>query len=72
MEIRRQIHVESNIYNNTQFCKAKGDRMIKIKASFEKQQELDTVIKLLKPVLVLYKVSKSDKGRFKKAYIELK
>lgn len=46
--------------------------MIKIKASFEKQQELDTVIKLLKPVLVLYKVSKSDKGRFKKAYIELK
>lgn len=46
--------------------------MIKIKVSYESQQELDRVVKLLKPVLISYKVSKSQQGRYKKAYIDVK
>jgi|GEM_PF-3743631 len=45
--------------------------MTKIRVSYQKPQELDTVVKLLKPVLVSYKVSKNDVGSYKKAYIEV-
>ena len=46
--------------------------MVKIKVSYEERQELEKVIKLLSPVIVSYKISKNDKGQFKKAYIEIK
>lgn len=46
--------------------------MIKIKLSYENAQELHVVLKLLNPVIKSCKLSKNDKGKFKKAYIELK
>lgn len=44
--------------------------MIKIKVSYEKPQELETVVELLKPVTDSCKVSKNEEGRFRKAYLE--
>ncbi len=46
--------------------------MVKIKVSFEDTQELEKVVKLLSPVIKSCKVSKNEKGRFKKAYLEIK
>lgn len=46
--------------------------MVKIRVSYEQQQELQTVLKLLHPIIKQYKVSKNDKGQYKKAYIDLK
>lgn len=46
--------------------------MVKIKVSYETQQELEWVLKKLKPDLLSYKVAKSNTGRFKKAYFDLK
>lgn len=46
--------------------------MIKIRLSYENPQELHTIIKLLSPVIKSCKISKNDKGKFKKAYIETK
>lgn len=45
--------------------------MVKIRVSYTTEQELSGVIRLLSPVLKSCKVSKNDKGHYKKAYIEL-
>ena len=44
---------------------------VKIKISYNTDQELAGVIRLLSPVLKDYKVSRNKEGRYKKAYIEL-
>lgn len=46
--------------------------MIKIKVSYENQQELDTILKILKPIVISHKVSKSNEGKFNKAYISIR
>ena len=46
--------------------------MIKIKVSFENERELLSLINRLKPNVLKYKVSKNEKGKYKKAYIELR
>ena len=46
--------------------------MVKIRISYERLQELDTVLELLKPLI---KSCKSEKGKdkaYKKAYVKLK
>lgn len=45
---------------------------IKIKVSYENSQELQEVLKRLKPILLSCRVSKTQNGRYKKAYIILK
>ena len=45
--------------------------MVKIKISYERPQELETVLKLLRPVVKSYKESKNNKGKFKKVYAEM-
>ena len=45
--------------------------MVKIKISYERPQELGAVLKLLSLAIKSCKVSKNDKGKFKKAYIEM-
>jgi len=44
---------------------------IKIKVSYESPQELQEVLKRLKPILLSCKVPKLQEGRFKRAYIDL-
>lgn len=44
---------------------------VKIKLSYNSDEELDSVIKLLSPVMTNYKVSRNQEGRYKKAYIGL-
>lgn len=44
---------------------------VKIKVSYNTDQELAGVIRLLSPVLKDYKVSRNKEGRYKKAYAEL-
>lgn len=46
--------------------------MIKIKVSFENERELLSLINRLKPNVLHYKIAKNQKGKFKKAYIELR
>lgn len=46
--------------------------MIKIKVSFERQQELETVLKVLEPITLSCKIPKTNEGRFKKAYINVR
>lgn len=43
----------------------------KIKVSYQDQKELELVIRLLHPIIKSYKVSRSCKGNFRKAYIYL-
>ena len=45
---------------------------VKIKVSYDTDQELAGVIRLLAPVLKDYKVSRNKEGRYKKAYISMK
>ena len=45
---------------------------IKIRISYEKPYELDTVLKLLKPIIKSCKADKGSDGRFKRAYVEIK
>ena len=45
---------------------------IKIKVSYERPQELQEILKRLEPMLLSYKVSKEQEGRYKRAYICLK
>lgn len=45
--------------------------MARIKLSYSKIQTLRTVLRLLRPIVKSYKVSKNDTGRYKKAYIEI-
>ena len=41
---------------------------VKIKISYKNDEELAGVIRLLSPILQSWKVSKSQEGRYKKAY----
>ncbi len=43
----------------------------KIRISYEKPQELYTVLKLLKPIIKSCKADKGVNGRFKRAYLEV-
>nr|DAF78209.1 MAG TPA: Protein of unknown function (DUF3970) [Caudoviricetes sp.] len=45
---------------------------IKIKVSYESPQELQELLKRLEPILLSCRVSKTQNGRYKKAYIILK
>lgn len=44
---------------------------IKIKISYNTDEELAGVVRLLSPALKDYKVSRNKEGRYKKAYAEL-
>lgn len=46
--------------------------MVKIKVSYNSDQELEKVVKLLSPALESCKISRNKEGRYKKAYIFLK
>ena len=46
--------------------------MIKIKISYDTEEELAGVIRLLSPVLRSWKRSRNMEGHYKKAYVELK
>lgn len=46
--------------------------MVKVRISYQKPQELDAVLKLMKPIIKSYKTEKGSEGRYKKAYVELK
>ena len=45
---------------------------VKIKVSYERQQELKNVLKLLEAEVKSYKISKTKVGKYYKAYIILK
>lgn len=45
---------------------------VKIKVSYNTDQELAGVIRLLSPVIKDYKVSRNNDGQYKKAYIDIK
>jgi predicted RNA-binding protein with EMAP domain len=44
---------------------------VKLKVSYVDPEDLQEVMKLLKPVLRNAKVAKNEQGKYKKAYIEL-
>lgn len=46
--------------------------MIKIKVSYESEEELQKLVSLIQNEASKIKLSNNDKGRYKKAYIELK
>jgi hypothetical protein len=46
--------------------------MIKIKVSYENEQELKNFIQLIQKHTKKVKISKNDKGQYKKAYITMK
>lgn len=46
--------------------------MIKIKVSYENEEELKRLLSLIYDKTSKIKLSKNDQGRYKKAYIELK
>lgn len=45
---------------------------VKIKVSYEHEQELKKIIVMLEPIVKDIKPSKNSEGRYKKAYIILK
>lgn len=45
---------------------------VKIRISYEKPQELDTVLKLLRPIVKAYKAEKSKDGQYRRAYVDIK
>lgn len=45
---------------------------VKIKISYERQQELDGVIRLLRPAIKCCRFPKGQQGQYKKAYVLLK
>ena len=45
---------------------------VKIKISYNTDEELEKVLKVLSPVLKTWKISRNKEGRYKKAYAELK
>ena len=45
---------------------------VKIRISYEKPQELDTVLKLLRPIVKAYKAEKGKDGQYKRAYVDIK
>lgn len=44
---------------------------VKVKISYEKPQELQVVLKLLRPMIKSYKADKGKNGPYKRAYAEL-
>lgn len=44
---------------------------VKVRISYEKPQELHTVLKLLNPIIKSYKADKGKNGRFKRAYLDV-
>lgn len=44
---------------------------VKIKVSYEQPEELQRVLKCLRPVIKSYKVAKEQKGKYRRVYIEL-
>lgn len=45
---------------------------VKIRISYEKQQELDAVLELLRPIIKTYKAEKGKDGQYKRAYVDIK
>lgn len=45
--------------------------MVKIKISYNTDQELERVVRLLSPALKSCRISRNKEGRYKKAYVEL-
>lgn len=45
---------------------------VKIKVSYQKEQELQAILELLKPVIKSYKAADRQRGIYKRAYIEIK
>ena len=45
--------------------------MTKVRVSYEKPQELHTVLKLLNPIIKSCKAEKGANGQYKKAYLEV-
>lgn len=45
--------------------------MVKIKISYNTEQELERVVRLLSPALKSCRISRNKEGRYKKAYAEL-
>lgn len=46
--------------------------MVKIRVSYERQEELREILRLLQPKVKSWKAAKKQEGRFLKAYIEIK
>lgn len=46
--------------------------MVKIRISYQDAQELERVLKILKPQIKSYKVVKEQDGAYKRAYVILK
>lgn len=44
--------------------------MLKIRISYDRQQEAERVLKALSPVIKGAKIRKSDRGKYPKLYIE--
>ena len=44
---------------------------VKVRVSYEKPQELHTVLKLLNPIIKSCKADKGVNGRYKRAYLEV-
>lgn len=44
---------------------------VKVRVSYEKTQELYTVIELLKPIIKSCKSKKGENGQYKRAYLEI-
>lgn len=44
---------------------------VKIRVSYQENEELQQVLKLLRPVIKSTKVKKEQQGPFKKAYIDI-
>lgn len=44
---------------------------IKVRISYEKPQELQKVLELLRPMMKSYKAEKSGNGLYKRAYVEI-
>ena len=45
---------------------------VKIKVSYQKEQELEIILQLLRPVITSYKAADRQQGIYKRAYIEIK
>ena len=45
---------------------------VKIKVSYQKEQELEIILQLLRPVIKSYKAADRQQGISKRAYIEIK
>lgn len=44
---------------------------VKVRVSYEKPQELQTVLELLRPVIRSYKPEKGQSGAYRRAYVEI-